>query len=92
MDALAPLLVAIGAMPALGIAAWYMRAAADPLAHRIALHWALIALSMFVGAAGLYWAGNDQSRVAAVAILMVVAVNALAVSMILQMRRRDRGR
>lgn len=92
MDVFAPLLVAVGAVPALGIAAWYARAAADPLARRIALHWALIALSMFLGSAGLYWAGGHQSRVAAVAILMVVAVNALAVSMIVQMRRGDRRR
>lgn len=89
MDAFAPLLVALGAMPALGIAAWYARAAAHPTARSIALHWALIALAMLVGAAGLYWAGDDRGRIATVAVLMVVAVNALALSMLLRMRRDD---
>ena len=92
MDAFAPLLVAIGALPALGIAGWYARIAQDPRARNIALHWALIALAMFLGAAGLHWAGNEQGRIMTVAVAMVVAVNALAISMILRMRRSDRGR
>lgn len=91
MDLFAPLLVAIGGMPALGIAAWYARVA-NPLARIVALHWAMIALCMFLGALGLYWAGAQQGRIATVAVLMVVAVNALALSMILRLRRGDRRR
>ncbi len=91
MELFAPLLVAIGAMPALGIAAWYARVT-GPLARIVALHWALIALSMFLGAAGLYWAAADEGRIATVAILMVVAVNVLALSMVLRLRRGERGR
>jgi hypothetical protein len=92
MEAFAPLLVAIGAMPALGIAAWYARAAADRLARAIALHWALIALAMFLGAAGLHWAGGDPRSVAAVAVLMLVAVNALGLSLLVRLRRGGGGR
>ncbi len=84
-------MVAAGGLPALGIASRYARAAVDPQARAIAAHWALIALAMFFGAVGLYWAGGRESRVAAVALLLVIAVNGLAVSMVVRMRRGDRG-
>jgi hypothetical protein len=89
MDALAPLLVALTALPALGIAAWQARAVAtDPKARGLALRWAGIALAMLLGAAGLYFAGADRGRATVVGLVMVVAVNVLLVSMILHLRRR----
>ena len=88
MDALGPLLVALTALPALGIAAWQARAAAiDPKARGLALRWAGIALAMLLGAAGLYFAGADRTRATVVGVVMVVAVNVLLVSMILHLRR-----
>ena len=90
MEALAPLLVALTGFPALGIAAWYARGTPGPQARGTALRWALIALSIFLGAAGLYWAGGDRTRATAVGVAMVLAVNALVVSMVVHLRRGDR--
>lgn len=90
MDALGPLLIAFTALPALGIAAWQARAAGvDPKARGLALRWAGIALAMFAGAIGLYFAG-DRGGATTIAVLMVVAVNALLVSMLLHLRRGRR--
>ncbi|MDH7454689.1 hypothetical protein QF205_16690 [Luteimonas composti] len=90
MDALGPLLIALTALPALGIAAWQARAAAvDPKARGLALRWAGIALAMFAGAIGLYFAGG-RGGATAVALLMVVVVNVLLVSMLLHLRGRRR--
>ena len=89
MHALAPLLIALTALPALGIAAWQARAAAvDPKARGLALRWAGIALAMFAGAIGLYFAGADRGIATTVAVLMVIVVNALLVSMLLHLRGR----
>ncbi|MGJ4729603.1 hypothetical protein [Luteimonas sp. SDU101] len=91
MHALAPLLIALTALPALGIAAWQARAAAvDPKARGLALRWAGIALAMFAGAIGLYFAGADRGIATTVAVLMVIVVNALLVSMLLHLRGRGR--
>ena len=90
MNSIIPLLVAVSGMPALGIAAWYARAATHPTPRSVALHWALIALTLFLGASGLHWASGSESRTATVAIIMVIAVNALIVSMVLRLRRRGR--
>ncbi len=87
MQALSSLLVALTALPALAIAAWQARAAAvDPKARGLALRWAGIALAMFCGALGLYFAGGDRGYTITVAVLMVIAVNALLVSMLLHLR------
>ena len=43
-------------------------------------------------ALGLYWAGGIEARIAIVAIVMVAAVNVLALSMILRLRRGERRR
>lgn len=91
MQALGPLLIALTALPALGIAMWQARAAAsDPKARGLAVRWAGIALAMFAGAVGLYFAGADRGLATTIAILMVVAVNVLLLSMILHMRGRAR--
>jgi len=91
MHALAPLLIALTALPALGIAAWQARAAAsDPKARGLALRWAGIALAMFGGAIGLYFAGSNRGLATTIAILMVVAVNVLLLSMLLHLRGRMR--
>jgi len=91
MDALAPLLVALTALPALAIAAWQARAVAtDPKARGLALRWAGIALAMLLGAVGLYFAGDDRTRATVVGVAMVVAVNVLLVSMLLHLRRGRR--
>jgi Na+/melibiose symporter-like transporter len=86
MDALVPLIVAVTGLPALGIAAWHARAG-DAHGRGTALRWALIALAILCGAAGLYFTGDRPPGVWLVAVAMVVAVNALAVSMVLHLRR-----
>jgi hypothetical protein len=91
MEALGSLLIAITGLPALGIAAWQSRAASvDPKARGLALRWAGIALALFAGAIGLYFAGGDRAAATTVAIGMVIAVNVLLVSMILHLRGQGR--
>ncbi|WP_374011961.1 hypothetical protein [Pseudoxanthomonas koreensis] len=92
MEALVPLLVALSGLPALGVAAWYARDAADAHVRGIALRWALIALALLLGACGLYWAAGHQLRTGAVVLALVLAVNVLGVSLVMHLRRRDRGR
>jgi hypothetical protein len=91
MEALVPLLVAVSAMPALGIAAWYGRRQAGPVANGLALRWALLAIAVLLGASGLHWAGGAKGPTTAVVVLMVVAVNATIVSMVLHLRRSHGG-
>jgi hypothetical protein len=91
MEALVPLIVAVTGLPALGIAAWHARAA-DAHGRGLALRWALIALAILCGAVGLYFAGGSRLAVWAVVVAMVVAVNALAVSLVVHLRRGGRSR
>ena len=86
MDAWIPLLVAATGLPAVGIAAWLARSP-QPVHRSLALHMALVGLAILSGALGLYWAAGDPGRTRAVVIAMVLAVNALGVSMVLQLRR-----
>lgn len=91
MDALVPLIVALTGLPALGLAAW-TGGRDEPHARGLGLRWALVALCAFLGAGALYWAGGSQPRVYAVAIMLVIAVNALLVSMVLHLRRGGDGK
>ena len=86
MSVVASLVIAITGLPALGEAAWYARFDHD-LARALALRWALIGLSILSGAIGLYFAGDNRNAGIAVVVAMVVAVNALAVSLVMKMRR-----
>jgi hypothetical protein len=90
MDAWVPLVVACSGLPAVGIAAWLARSPL-PLQRSLALHMALVGLAILAGALGLYWAAGDQGATRAVVIAMVLAVNALGVSMILRVRRAGGG-
>lgn len=91
MHALAPLIVALSGLPALFIGAWVSRAR-DPRSRGMALHWVLIGLAIQAGAVGLYWAGEDDRLATGAVIAMVVLVNALIVSMVLQLRRNGTPR
>lgn len=89
-DVLAPLLIAVTGLPALGIAAWSSRDGSNH-ARGAGLRWALIALSLFVGAICLYFAAGHRALMWAVVIALAVAVNALAVSLILHLRHAATG-
>ena len=89
MHALAPLVLALSGLPALLIGAWVSRAR-DPRSRGMALHWVLIGLAIQAGAVAVYWAGGDDRLAQGVVIAMVVLVNALIVSMVLQLRRRGK--
>lgn len=86
MHALTPLVLALSGLPALFIGAWVSRAR-DLRSRDMALHWVLIGLAIQVGAVGVYWAGRDDRLAHGLVIAMVVLVNALIVSMVLQLRR-----
>ena len=77
------------ALPALLIGAWLSRAG-DPRSRGMAVHWVLIGLAIQAGAVGLYWAGDKDRLAQGVVIAMVVLVNALIVSLVLQLRRHGK--
>lgn len=52
----------------------------------------MVGLAMVAGAVAMLWAGVDQTRVLAVALTMALAVNGLAVAMLVAVVRRRRGR
>jgi hypothetical protein len=89
-EVIAALVIALTGVPALGIAAWSGR---DGSAHArgTGLRWALIALCSFIAAIALYFSGGNRSAALAVGIGFAVAVNALAVSMVLHLRRGNDG-
>jgi hypothetical protein len=86
---LAPLIIALTGLPALAIA-WWTGRPGDAHARGTGLRWALIALAMFLGALALYWAGDSRARIYTVTIALVVAVNAMAVSLLRHLRRDGR--
>ena len=90
MNAVAPLIIAATGIPALCFAVWCGRPGTAH-AYGLGLRWALIALCMFVGAAGLYLAGDNQNIAYGVIIALVVAVNALGISLVMHLRRGGNG-
>ncbi|MGH8054044.1 MAG: hypothetical protein ACREP4_08980 [Stenotrophomonas sp.] len=88
MNAVAPLIIAATGIPALCFAAWSGRPGTAH-ARGVGLRWALIALCLFVGAIGVYLAGDNRNIAYGVVIALVVAVNALGVSLVLYLRRAD---
>ncbi|MBB5941175.1 uncharacterized membrane protein YtjA (UPF0391 family) [Xanthomonas arboricola] len=89
--AIAPLALALSGLPALVIAAW-VGGKDDDRARGLGLRWALIGLAILLGAAALYWTGGQRTGVYAVAIVLLLTVNALIVSMLLHLRRSDAAR
>lgn len=85
MNALAPLIIAATGIPALCIAAWSGREG-TARARALGLRWALIALCMFIGATGLYLAADHRNIAYGVIIALVIAVNALGISLVMQLR------
>ncbi len=90
MNVAAPLIIAATGIPALLIAVWSGRPGTAH-ARGVGLRWALIALCMFLGATGLYLAGDSRTITYAVVIALVVAVNALGISLVLLLRRGGDG-
>ena len=86
MHALVPLVLAVSGLPALLIGAWMSRTT-DERSRGMALHRVLAGLAIQAGAVGIYWAGDDDRLAQGIVIAMVVLVNALIVSMVLQLRR-----
>lgn len=89
MDVIAPLILALSGLPALAVAAW-IGGNGDERSRGLGLRWALLGLAILLGAAALYWAGDSRARVYAVVVALVVAVNALGVSMLRHLRRGRR--
>ncbi|PPU78247.1 hypothetical protein XcuCFBP2542_03225 [Xanthomonas cucurbitae] len=86
MNIMVPLVVALSGLPALAIAA-SIGANDDDRARGLGLRWALISLVILVGAACLYWAGDNRAGIYAVVIGMIIGVNTLIVSMVIHLRR-----
>ena len=88
-DVVAPLLIALTGVPALAIAVWSGRDG-SPHARGTGLRWALIALSMFVGALAIYLANPHRGLTYTAVIVLVIAVNALGISLLRHLRRSPR--
>jgi len=90
VNAVAPLIIAATGIPALCFAVWSGRPGTAH-ARGLGLRWALIALCMFVGAVGVYLAGDNRNIAYGVVIALVVAVNALGISLVMHLRRERNG-
>lgn len=90
MNVVAPLIIAATGVPALLIAVWSSRPGTAH-ARGLGLRWALIALCMFLGAIGLHLAGDNRNITYGVVIALVIAVNALGVSLVMHLRRGGNG-
>ena len=62
----------------------------DRLARRLGALLAAVGFSMLLGATGLAWAGNDEARITGVVVALLLAVNGLAVALILTVARAPR--
>ncbi|QBG99154.1 hypothetical protein [Xanthomonas oryzae] len=91
MNVMVPMVVALSGLPALAIAA-SIGADDDDRARGLGLRWALISLVILVGAACLYWAGDNRAGIYAVVIGMIIGVNVLIVSMVMHLRQHGSGR
>lgn len=99
-----PLIVAVSAAPIFVIAGMVQRGALhlvngldprqvrDPeaLQRKLARLLAMIGFAIIFGSAGLVWAESDSQRVMAVVLAMVLAVNGLAVALIVAVARAKR--
>jgi hypothetical protein len=59
--------------------------------HALARMMRWVGAALFAGAVAMLWAGSDATRVLAVALAMALAVNGLAVAMLVTVLRRRRG-
>lgn len=90
MDGLAPVLVAIAGLLAVGIAAWLARDG-RPASRGLAVRMALVGIVILLGALGLHWAGDDGGRVLKIVLAIALLVNALALSMWWHVRSNNRN-
>ncbi|MGE8281373.1 MAG: hypothetical protein ACN6O2_13160 [Stenotrophomonas sp.] len=90
MNVYAPLIIAATGIPALCFAVWSGRPGTAH-ARGVGLRWALIALCLFVGGIGVYLSGDNRNVAYGVVIALVVAVNALGISLVLHLRRGSAG-
>jgi hypothetical protein len=104
MDALVPTILVASSLPMFAIA-WRVgrgdlqwlggldsRQLREPrrLATRASRLLGLAGLAVLLGGPGLYWADNDEGRIALVVLLMLFAVNGLAIALVLAVRAAGR--
>ncbi|HEY0505038.1 MAG TPA: hypothetical protein VGD42_16265 [Lysobacter sp.] len=91
-DILLPLLLAASSLPAFVVAGLIGRGrpAGAPLP-TLARLMRLVGVAIVAGAAGLLWAGEDETRRLAVIVAMVVAVNGLGLVLLFSLGRGRRG-
>ena len=93
---LVPLILAISSLPAFIAAALIARRAARPDGGRggtpaLARLMLLVGIAILAGAAGLLWAGDNETRRLAVIVAMVLAVNGLGLVLLFSLgRKRNR--
>ncbi|GAA5076841.1 hypothetical protein [Lysobacter panacisoli] len=91
-DFIVPLILAISSLPAFVVAALIgkgrPRGAPVP---RLALVMRLVGIAILAGAAGMFWAGENETRRLAVVVAMVVAVNGLGLVLLFSLGRNRTG-
>ncbi|MDO5611179.1 MAG: hypothetical protein Q4G62_10500 [Pseudomonadota bacterium] len=90
MTALMPVLLALGGLAAVVIAAWLTKDR-RPASPGLGLRMALVGIVILLGALGLYWAGTDETIALWVVLAMALLVNLLGISMWWHLRRMQRG-
>ena len=86
---MAPLVIAVLALPAIGMAAWFARDP-RPTSPTMAVHMALVGIVMLAAALALHFAAGNDNATRAVVIAMAVLVNALLASLFIAVRRIHR--
>lgn len=90
-DFIVPLILAISSLPAFVVAKLIGRGRPPGApVPRIARLMRLVGVAILAGAAGLYWAGDNETRRLAVIVAMVVAVNGLALVLLFSLGRGRR--
>lgn len=82
----AALLMAVLALPAIGMALWFSRDP-RPTSPTMAVHTALIGVVMLLLALGLYLFAAEPARLRGITVAAVVLVNALVLSLVIAIRR-----
>ncbi|MBF6023678.1 hypothetical protein [Lysobacter niastensis] len=90
---LVPLILAASSLPAFLAAALIARGArraGQPGAPALARLMLMVGIAILAGAAGLLWAGDNDTRRLAVIVAMVLAVNGLGVVLLVRLARSRR--
>ncbi|PJK12134.1 hypothetical protein CO614_05840 [Lysobacteraceae bacterium NML120232] len=80
------LIVAVLALPAIGMAAWFARDR-RPASPGMALHMAIVGIIMLLAALAIYFVDGNTELMSWIVIALLLLVNLVVVSLLLHLRR-----